>query len=124
MENINDKKIEVEIVETNTIKAEISIQEIKDIMFEELHEALDRYSIYYDKPSLDYSDNCDSFEVFITGLDDYADASDVVNTVEENFEDSLKNHIKEVSQEKEESEEDTKKTAAKKTCEEGENGSL
>ena len=115
MENINDKKIEVEIVETNTIKAEISIQEIKDIMFEELHEALDKYSIYYDKPCLDYSDNSDSLEVYITGLDDYADASDVVNTVEENFEDSLKKHIKEMSQEKEE---------VKENSEEGENGSL
>ena len=115
MENINDKKIEVEIVETNTIKAEISIQEIKDIMFDELYDALDNYSIYYDKPSLDYSDNCDSFEVFITGLDDSADASDVVKTVEKNFEDSLKTHIKEVSQEKKE---------VKENSEEGENGSL
>ena len=45
MSEINDKKIEVEIVETNTIKAEISIQEIKDVMFEELHNVLDNLSI-------------------------------------------------------------------------------
>ena len=115
MSKINDKKIEVEIVETNTIKAEISIQEIKDIMFEELYDALDRYSMYYDKPCLDYSDNGDNVEVYISGLDDYADASDVVKTVEESFEDSLKKHIKQVSQEKEE---------VKENDEEGENGSL
>lgn len=115
MSKINDKKIEVEIVETKTIKAEISIQEIKDIMFEELYNALDNYTIYQDKPDLDYSDNGDSFEVYITGLDEYSEAGDVVKTVEESFEDSLRRHIKQLSQKKEE---------VKENDEEGENGTL
>ena len=112
MENINNKKIEVEIVETNTIKAEISIQEIKDVMFEELHDVLDNLNIYHDKPCMDYSDNGDSVEVYVSGLDDYMSASDVVDSLEESFEKAFTKYIKKISQESQESKE------------EGENGSL
>ena len=105
MSEINDKKIEVEIVETNTIKAEISIKEIKDILFEELYGILDNYSLYHDKPGLDYCDNGDNFEVYISGLDDYASPNDIIKNLEESFEDCLKSHIKQVSREKEELEE-------------------
>ena len=34
----------------------------KDIIFEELYGILENYTIYQDKPDLDYSDNGDSFE--------------------------------------------------------------
>ena len=109
MSELNDKKVEVEIVETNTIKAEISIQEIKDVMFEELHDVLDNLNIYHDKPCMDYSDNGDSVEVYVSGLDDYMSASDVVDSLEESFEKAFTKYIKKISQE---------------SKEEGENGSL
>ena len=109
MSELNDKKIEVEIVETNTIKAEISIQEIKDVMFEELHNVLDNLSIYHDKPCMDWNDNGDSMEVYISGLDDYSSAGDIVDDVSFEIEKAFTKYIKKISQ---------------KSKEEGENGSL
>ena len=110
MSEINDKKIEVEIVETNTIKAEISIQEIKDIMFEEIHHVLDGLSIYHNVPSLDCNGGDDNMEIYISGLDDYLSASDIVTDVEEEFERAFRKYIKKLSE--------------NPTDEEGENGSL
>ena len=102
MSELNDKKIEVEIVETNTIKAEISIQEIKDVMFEEMHHVLDRLSIYHDTPSLDYNGGDENIEVYICGLDDYASASDIINDVSVEFEKAFAKYIKKISQESKE----------------------
>ena len=85
MSEINDKKVEVEIVETNTIKAEISIKEIKDILFDELYGILDTYHLYYDKPCIEYHDNNDSLEVYVTGLDDYSAPNDIIKNLEENL---------------------------------------
>ena len=75
---INKSKVTLEMVETTTKTAEISVEEIFDIIFEELNSVLDGYSIYNDIPSLDYSDNGDSMEVYINGIDDTMDSSDII----------------------------------------------
>ena len=78
MNEINKSKVTLEMVETKTKTAEISVEEIFDIIFEELNSVLDGYSIYNDIPSLDYSDNGDSMEVYINGIDDTMDSSDII----------------------------------------------
>ena len=86
--------MKVETTEAKTYSVNITIDELKDIMYEELTNILDTYSIYYDVPSMDYSPNGDNMEVWINGLDDKAEPSDIVDNLDDSFENTLSKHIK------------------------------
>ena len=117
MSEISKSKVTLEMIETKTKKAEISVEEIFDIIFDNLYDVLDEYIIYREKPSIDYSDNGDSIEVSIEGLDDYRDSSDIIQDTRQKSDSALEAFINDYIKEKaEESEE--KKTAAKKQVEE------
>ena len=113
MSEISKSKVTLEMIETKTKKAEISVEEIFDIIFDNLYDVLDEYIIYREKPSIDYSDNGDSIEVSIEGLDDYRDSSDIIQDTRQKSDSALEAFINDYIKEKvEESEE--KKTPAKK----------
>ena len=117
MSEISKSKVTLEMIETKTKKAEISVEEIFDIIFDNLYDVLDEYIIYREKPSIDYSDNGDSIEVSIEGLDDYRDSTDIIQDTRQKSDSALEAFINDYIKEKaEESEE--KKTAAKKQVEE------
>jgi len=117
MSEINKSKVTLEMIETNTKTAEISVEEIFDIIFDNLYDVLDDYIIYSEKPSIDYADNGDSMEVFIEGIDNYRDSSDIIQDTRQKSDSALEAFINDYIKEKaEESEE--KKTAAKKQVEE------
>ena len=78
MSEINKSKVTLEMIETKTKTAEISVEEIFDIIFVSLDGVLDDMLIYNEVPSLDYSDNGDSMEVYINGIDDTMDPSDII----------------------------------------------
>ena len=130
---INKSNVTLEITETTTQTAEISVEEILDIVWEELEKSLNNYTLYCDKPCLDYSDNSDSFEVFMSGIDDYQESDVVIEEVDINVEKKLENYIKEMANKarlpQNETDEPTKKAPAMKkpasySEEEGENGTL
>ena len=126
---INKSKVTLEMVETTTKTAEISVEEILEIVFEKLDGALDGFTIYSDPPALDYSDNGESMEVYISGVDDYIETSDIINDVEKMTNDGLEKYIKEMSEVKKEDVTTEKKAPAQKRPadyigEEGENGTL
>lgn len=130
---INKSNVTLEITETTTQTAEISVEEILDIVWEELEKSLNHYTLYCDKPSLDYNDNGESFEVYMHGLDDYQESDVVIEEVGINVEKKLENYIKEMANKarlpQNETDEPTKKAPAMKkpasySEEEGENGTL
>ena len=129
---INKSNVTLEITETTTQTAEISVEEILDIVWEELERSLDKYVLYDDKPSLDYSDNGDSFEVYMHGLDDYQQSDVIIEEVGMSVEKKLENYIKEMANKarlpQNETDEPAKKAPAMKRpasySEEGENGTL
>ena len=117
MSEISNSKVTLVMIENKTKKAEISVEEIFDIIFDNLYDVLDEYIIYREKPSIDYSDNGDSIEVSIEGLDDYRDSTDIIQDTRQASDKALETFIDDYIKEKaEESEE--KKTAAKKQVEE------
>ena len=91
---INKSNVTLEITETTTQTAEISVEEILDIVWEELEKSLNNYTLYYDKPSLDYNDNGESFEVYMHGLDDYQESDVVIEEVGISVDKKLENYIK------------------------------
>ena len=129
---INKSNVTLEITETTTQTAEISVEEILDIVWEELEKSLNNYTLYYDKPSLDYNDNGESFEVYMHGLDDYQESDVVIEEVGMSVEKKLENYIKEMANKarlpQNETDEPAKKAPAMKKpasySEEGENGTL
>ena len=129
---INKSNVTLEITETTTQTAEISVEEILDIVWEELENSLNNYTLYCDKPSLDYNDNGESFEVYMHGLDDYQESDVVIEEVGINVEKKLENYIKEMANKarlpQNETDEPAKKAPAMKKpasySEEGENGTL
>ena len=110
MSEINKSKVTLEMIETKTKTAEISVEEIFDIIFEELYNMLDNYSIYNEIPSIDYSDNGESVEVYINGIDDTMDSSDIITAIRERSDKALEAFINDYIEEK--------KTAAKKQVQE------
>tara|TARA_B100000161_G_scaffold265394_1_gene241379 strand:+ start:435 stop:773 length:339 start_codon:yes stop_codon:yes gene_type:complete len=86
--------MKVETTEAKTYSVNMTIDELKEIMYEELTNILDSYHIYHDVPSMDYSDNGDGMELWINGLDDKTEACDIINNLDESFEHTLKKHIK------------------------------
>ena len=130
---IYKSNVTLEITETTTQTAEISVEEILDIVWEELEKSLNNYTLYCDKPSLDYSDNGDSFEVYMHGLDDYQESDVIIEEVGMSVEKKLENYIKEMANKarlpQNETDEPAKKAPAMKRpadyiSEEGENGTL
>ena len=100
MSEISKSKVTLEMIEPKTKKAEISVEEIFDIIFEELNSVLDGYSIYNDIPSLDYSDNGDSMEVYINGIDDTMDSSDIIVDTKQRSDKALEAFIDDYIKEK------------------------
>lgn len=127
MNEINKSKVTLEMIETKTKTAEISVEEIFDIIFSKLDKVLDSYDIYYDRPSMDYSDNGDGMEVWINGLDETIDSSDIIIDTKQRSDKALEAFINDYIEEKVE---EVKKAPAKKAPahasihEEGENGAL
>ena len=130
---INKSNVTLEITETTTQTAEISVEEILDIVWEELEKSLNNYTLYCDKPSLDYNDNGESFEVYMHGLDDYQESDVVIEEVGINVEKKLENYIKEMANKARLPQNETEMTNVKKApamkkpasySEEGENGTL
>lgn len=129
---INKSNVTLEITETTTQTAEISVEEILDIVWEELEKSLNNYTLYYDKPSLDYNDNGESFEVYMHGLDDYQESDVVIEEVGISVDKKLENYIKDMANKarlpQNETDEPAKKAPAMKKpasySEEGENGTL
>ena len=129
---VNKSNVTLEITETTTQTAEISVEEILDIVWEELEKSLNNYTLYYDKPSLDYNDNGESFEVYMHGLDDYQESDVVIEEVGISVDKKLENYIKDMANKarlpQNETDEPAKKAPAMKKpasySEEGENGTL
>ena len=133
---ISKSKVQLEMTETTTKTAEISVEEILDIVWEELERSLDSFTLYDEKPSIDYSDNGDSFEVYLHGIDDYQESDVIIEEVGISVDKKLGEYIKEMANkarlpqnEDEVTDEPTKKAPAMKRPadyigEEGENGTL
>ena len=129
---VNKSNVTLEITETTTQTAEISVEEILDIVWEELEKSLNNYTLYYDKPSLDYNDNGESFEVYMHGLDDYQESDVVIEEVGISVDKKLENYIKDMANKarlpQNETDEPAKKAPAMKKpasySEEGEHGTL
>ena len=130
---INKSKVTLEITETTTQTADISVEEILDIVWEELENSLNDYTLYCDKPSLDYNDNGETFEVFMSGVDDYQESDVIIEEVGINVEKKLENYIKEMANKARLPQNETEMTNVKKApamkkpdsySEEGENGTL
>ena len=86
--------MKVETTESKTYSVNMTIDELKEMMYEELTNILDTYSIYYDVPSLDFNDNGDSMEVWINGQHDKTEPGDIIDNLDDSFEHTLSKHIK------------------------------
>ena len=100
MSEINKSKVMLEMVECKTKKAEISVEEIFDIIFEELYGILDNTAIYSEQPCLDYSDNGDNVEVYMSGLDDTYPVSDIIEETRQKADKALEAFINDYINEK------------------------
>ena len=94
MSNKVKSYMKVETTEAKTYSVNMTIDELKEIMYEELRNILDNYNIYQEVPSMDFSDNGDNMELWINGLDDEAEPSDIIDNLDESFEHTLSKHIK------------------------------
>ena len=114
---INKSNVTLEMIETKTKTAEISVEEILDIVYEKLERVCSNYTIYEDKPSLDYNGGDENVEVYICGVDETYDSSDIITNVKQMVDEGLKAYIKKMSERKE-------PAKVLKPKEEGENGVL
>ena len=86
--------MKVETTEAKTYSVNMTIDELKEIIYEELRNILDNYNIYEEVPSMTSNDNGDSIELWIDGLDDKIESCDIVGYLDESFEHTLSKHIK------------------------------